>query len=235
MNRLKEAAKSLQTHLGTDTQGLRLLEKMTNIANEQRKQASAAAIEVEELKQKAARAKELLDQATAEIETLTAELRRQQDLRRATEAREKKLSAKNAELLAELHPVEEPIDAVDRAVFPTAKVVALLKELRRRFKEMPCEAGSYGIRVETIVKNYSHDEFASLGMLVAGAALMNLPISVRARITAADSRVKDWKEEYTQKYVFWSRKSFKTSALERKVSQQTIAPPGLWEKGLSTG
>jgi hypothetical protein len=164
MNKVKVAIQDLRNYLGTDRQGVALLDKVAEIADSQRKRA--ASLEGSVAGSDAIHNKLRLerDAAINEAAVLRGELERE----RATRS---SLESKCSILADRLAPkADEQCDRGDRFSI-------LLKNVRKRFKKMPARKG-VGIVVEDFIKTFSYDEFAGLGMVAAAVAMTRLPFTL---------------------------------------------------------
>lgn len=217
MNKLKAAIQELRDHLGSDLRGIRLLEQLTEIANDQRKRC--AALEVAAINSQAAAetARTKLDAAELKIVELRQALDTEVARRVSAEGRERSMLSKVA-AMQETEPEEEVASV---GSFRVRSVQKLVDGVRRRYKKMPGSAQDRGILVDDFVKSFTYDEYAGLGMVVSACAFMNFPFTVRAARTMRDE--KGWKEEQTAKFVSWFRSRVYASPLEDRVYYESGA------------
>lgn len=220
MNKLKSAIQELKDYLGSDRQGIALLDQITEIANAQRKRAASLeeAATASDANAKSLRSK--LDAAELEIATLKGALCRESARLAASEERERVLVS-HVKRLAEPDP-EEATELNEMKDHRDRQVLTLLANVRRRFKKLPLiRYGKYGsLRVESFVKSFSYDEFAGLGMVMAACAIMNVPLRIIAeRPIKGGERFNDGQ---MRKFVRWYRDAIVTSPVQSKIHDACI-------------
>lgn len=197
MNRLKVAIQELRDHLGRDTRGTLLLDKVTAIANDQR--TRCASLE-ERLAAGDAIAKSLrskLNACESEISAIKAELSSTRARLLASEARER------AMVKSETHAEAESYEGGEGR---TKKLLNLLGQVRKRFKHCPTNhQTSGGIVVEDLIKSFSFDEFAGLGMVMALCAFCGVPQRIRSETPVLIGQAFD--ENQQEKFFKWFFKS----------------------------
>lgn len=217
MNKLKVAVKALRDYLGADRRGIALLDEIVEIANDQRKRVAAmeesavvSDATINQLRQECA-------VANRELESVKQELHREAAKRSAAEAR-------HGILLAQIESQAETGEATTEP--QGDRVLALLKQVRKRFKKLPVLGkSSGGLVVEDFIKAYSYDEFAGLGMTLAACALVNLPLKMRAeRPVRLGNLVDDGKatEAEAARFVHWFRDAISTSKVQDEIYMRTL-------------
>lgn len=180
MNKLKVSLQALREHLGLDRQGCRLLEQVTEIANDQRKRL--ALLEKEAAESRAALAMALSE--TKELQQQNDSLRRDLNSERSRrESMEWNLKAANEKLA--LLEADDTItgEEDDKPQAHAAIIKRLLKDVKTRFpKHIPGTMTDGRVFViEDFVKTYSHTEFASLGMIVTLCSAMLGRLTVKTK------------------------------------------------------
>jgi len=226
MNKLKVATKALHDYLGNDHRGISLLEELTEIANAQRKRISA-------LEETAAGTGTTIDQlrrerdsAKAEAVAANEELRRETAKRIASESRERALRAK---IQSETEAEEEYLaEDSTRRRSRVDNICRLLRNVRKRFKKLPAVGrNSHGaLFTEDIIKSFSHNEFACLGMVAAACAMVNVPVPIRAEhpMTLDDFPSKQAWELEISGFVGWYREAIVTSKLDDAIYNRYCRP-----------
>jgi hypothetical protein len=218
MNKHKRHLDALRVYLGRDSAGLKLLDAVARDIIEQRKQI-ASLIESEALAvTRATQARKDVVDAENQKTQIQASLEKE----RAKLAAAKVHAAADAARIAQLESDsdvedEAPVEGFSGHIDPTIpKIIKLSKIVRKRFKKIPTTGGPYrSIHLESVVKDFTGDEFMELGMLVAVLALHNLPAPVVAKRTIKD--MKGWMEKHTAKFAVWYGPCTSTTPLEAQV------------------
>lgn len=220
MNIIKEAIQKLRAHLGSDKIGVKLLESVTTIANDQRKRA-AALEESSAADRKLARAlRSKLDESENRIAVLEEELRRQTALREAAQSSERAMRAQIVE--------PEALESMESTV-REHQFRALLKNAQRRFKKLPVSrVGSQGcLYLEDFVTKFAYDEFAGLGMALAACAVMNIP-APRLKTEQTLQKIitkKEWaRDTDLARFIHWARDLIHVSPLEDRIYELQHLP-----------
>lgn len=204
MNKLKEAAAALRGHLGRDERGHELLEQLTRLAHEQRKELTAekersASLErvAQDLRRQLA-VKDATIGETARLAREEAALRKQADNERnalaasLNEAQEEIAKLQPADLEPYQLPAERPQLSDILGSRPDDDVRINPKELTEEFNWLrkamrvcpyPLDPAAISRRIayynlESIITHFSHNELLKLGRFVAVRALFDFPCGI---------------------------------------------------------
>jgi multidrug efflux pump subunit AcrA (membrane-fusion protein) len=198
VNKLKVAVQDLRDHLGRDSRGLNLLDRLTAIANEQRTRCAAMEASAAASKAAAERLRRDLDDAQSKIVATQAERDRETSIRVAAESRARALAKQIADTA---EPVEE--DAALQANDRRARVLALLSKVMGKFRKVPVRTygTTGGLVVEEIVKRFAYDEFADLGMVMALCAIFRVPLNLRSEAPMKPGE--EFTETQLARFIHW--------------------------------
>ena len=220
MNKLKEAIQRLRCHLGSDQLGIKLLEAVTMIANDQRKRVAA-------LEESSAADRDLtkklhnkLCQLETEVAGLREELSRESSMREAAQSRERAMREQIVK--------PEELESMESSV-REHQIRALLRNTQRRFKKLPVDrVGSRGcLYLEDFVKRFSYDEFAGLGMCLAACALMNVPgpmVKAEQTLQKVIGHRKWDNDADLARFVHWFRDFIHASPLQTEIGNRMNLP-----------
>lgn len=241
MNKLKETTVALQEHLARDERGHELLDELTRIANDQRKDLAAAKDLATRLEQVA---KDLRQQLEAQRKA-TADAVRRAEL---TDANRKQAERERGELadslraaqeeIAKLQPDLEPfelaeeqsrlrkclrVDYADGDVIDPKQLTAEFNRLRKQMRACPCtlndikppsRAPAY-YSLDSIVDNLSYEELLKLGRFVAIRALFNFPCTIVSGYTVMED---DNNLESLRPFIEWLAQGTREEYLTNKYN-----------------
>lgn len=191
MNKLKVAVQALRSHLHLDKRGRELLETVVTLANDLRKQLSAAdeKIAAQTVKEESLRAS--YEQASAQEKRSSDRCQQLQDRLAAATAKNSLLEAQVKELSRDR--LAEATD-MDVSLLPpsAAKAHALLDELMRSTKPVPVrdQTGGGGHKVillDDFLHKFTDQSMRTLGLLVTTHAVAGLPVFVACLQGIADT------------------------------------------------
>jgi hypothetical protein len=249
MNKIKKAIKTLQDYLGRDTEGLRLLEQVTRLANDARTEAAKLRESNDSKDATIERMKAEIVSCNNRNAELTRDVARMESQRRQMQVTTDRLAAKVAQLESEPETNETVEIVYCPRVAPGRKATRLTadirgfmdmcKALRREVKTAPVafpKAGkTFHLPLENVIQNYSTLSMATLGRVVASMALMGFPPIVKADATLNDTYGGNWTDsENTQiwNFIEW----FRTNLAYDDTSQRMGKRTGIHSKcpGLNT-
>lgn len=208
MNVLKVAVQDLRDYLGNDARGKQLLEKVVTIANEQRKRIQALETTSADVAASFVAVRDSLVKAEGELQAARLDAAKEAEARKAADYREASLKAEIEHLRRENNEGDDQESMPDtvRANSGVTAFKSVFKEARRRFgKKLPRISC-----VEDVVKSYSLDEFASLGMLCYLFAAILPFVSWKSKCPLPESQ--DWdlrkSDRFLAKFFFWAGNNF---------------------------
>ena len=221
MNKYKRNLLSLRSYLSRDSQGIKLLEAVANDITEQRKRIAELEQSESRAVTAAAIARREMHDAREKENKIKRDLEAEKSKRRAAE----NLEARKSERIRQLE-LQADVDDEECATFgggvpgscdpSVPKIVALFKQVRKRFKKIPPGVGKLQcFCLEDFVKDFKRDEFTDLGMLLAALAFHNFPARITAEHTITE--MKGWEEKYSARFIYWYSKWIATSPLEERV------------------
>lgn len=209
MNVLKIAVQDLRDYLGADERGVKLLEKVVTIANDQRKRIQALEVNAIAAADHLERARALLVTTERELQLNRQEWEREKSAQLTASCREAALTAEINRLKNNLDPLDDSSEKDDAGLGKEARFYRrLFKEVRRRFRNMASlhpegEPQGTNIRfVEDVVPSFSVNRFASLGMLVAIWAIVGMPLVVKTKRLMRDIPGLDKSD--SKRFIIWS-------------------------------
>ncbi len=216
MNKLKKAIARFRAYLGRDTEGLRRLDEVTTIANEIRKERAALEAQLTNAEERIHHLRKEVCNVQAKAQEVTRKLEAETARRKGAEVREERLSVSLAEHRQEVERESAEMDTVERSLIDMPKFRRLFKAVRKRFPSGPPDPEEMRqvVILEKVVKSYDHDEFTSLGMLLAVLALHNFPATVKAARTFKDHGLPD---KDMQRFISWYRRWILSSPTEQIV------------------
>lgn len=222
MNVLKVAIQNLRSHLGKDTIGLKLLEVVTAIANEQRKRVAALEESSVTNQEDAKAARAAMVELQIQVAKLSEDLERQSALCEAAKNRERSA-------LAQVQH-EEPLEPMnDRDLL--RRIQSLNRNVQRRFKKLPIDRAGKRccLYLEDFVKNHTYDEFAGLGMALSACVVMGFPFPklVAEQTYRTIHRSRDYDPEndlVLARFVHWYRDFIYFDPVSDKIFSATELP-----------
>lgn len=225
MNKLKTKIAELKDHLGRDQRGVALLEEVTTIANEIRKELSSIKEVNDRDKIVINNLRQTCVDAVNDNENLRQELIREQSIRQQKDREVRELLKQIDQLkqdIKELTPEDLPelerdqraagFKAPDNANNLTANprdFVEMFKILRMEMKVVPKPVSRPSrhipcFEITHVVSNLGPNEMMKLGRFVATNALLNLPVCVSAddtlRSSFANQKIS---EDKLEPYIRW--------------------------------
>lgn len=210
MNKLKKSIYDLQSYLGRDSQGLGLLGKVARIANELNAEKKAISHSLESAKIEIEALKKLVSEQTAA--RLDASLGRESLLARITQ-----LESKNRSLENDLH------NAQCEKILPSRKLdfeglVRCIRVLKHIFKTAPkfyAVEGFDGFTfyIEDVAGDYSDNEMANLGRLVAAFAITSLDgVRIQSHFKLTASQANHIYGQDGLGFMYWYRKNLDSTS-----------------------
>jgi len=212
VNKLKKAIKTFRTYLGRDAEAIRHLDTVTALANEIRKSSAAKEKEVATLRSRIETLQKESTNAHQEATKAKQAMEAEAARRRGAEIREKQNAVRIAKLQQAMEPEPEWQIECRPELMDAASYKRLVRCVRGSFSKGPPPLRStsgkcYSVLLEHALKDFSHSECASLGMLVALLAVSNMPVVVKSQTTIKD-RPNNWSTAAIDKLVLWLKKSW---------------------------
>lgn len=202
VNKLKIAVQELRDHLGRDTRGVMLLEKLTTIANSQRTRCASLEESLAFAKDTTQTIRRELDAAQLEVVALRNRCETENAKRVSAESRARACEEKLAVMQEQDTPEPESVAESDLS----RNLEILVKRVRKRYKRLPGAAGDgHDLIVDDFVRGFTNDEFIGLGMVAALCGFLRLRICLSSSnsLRAGDL----WKddEHCLKQFVRWFR------------------------------
>jgi len=208
MNKTKKAIKALEDYLGRDTEGLRLLEQVTRLANDTRTDAAHLKEACDSKDAAIQKLQSDLAMANTKQATLTNDVARAESqilqLRRQFANAMQRAEQLQGELTAREQVEDQQYD-INTLERPSAASVLLqdarqlywtFKQLRKDMKLAPVpdrhskSTGSSVYDLVNLITSLSSDELLKLGRFVAVSSLFNFAVTIRASDNLTTSKRK---------------------------------------------
>lgn len=239
MNKHKKNLDLLRQYLGRDVKALELLDAINRDLTDQRKEIRRLEDVVRRSSEESTNCRKALADVQAEKETISRALETERQRIKSVKINEARLYCRIAELERETKVADEagpgdvheaigqkcltsgelsecanmPSPSVDWRV---NKIRELSKMVRKRYRKIPLPFGTTRtLRLEDVVKSYSHDEFTGVGMLVCLMALAGVPAMVEAETTM--TRLSGWDEKFGAQFFYWYAPWIKHGKIESRL------------------
>lgn len=236
MHKSKKAIEKLRNYLGRDINGIEMLEDVSRIANDMRKEASAAREREERAVAALAARTEDLHVAERKVRELEIDLARERSLR---QQRERDIATANRSIgrlqvtideLTEVSPCDlddpikvKPEDRIPDAMLNKASFAAMFSSIRKDIRIAPDQSITSDSRLALnkasvfelcdIVKDYTYESQAVAGRFVMSMAMLNFPVVVYSSQTFSGKR----NEDLVKSFVRWFRGNIKVTSLEKRL------------------
>jgi hypothetical protein len=204
MNKAKKTLVDLRNHLGRDEHGKNLLDAVSRELTEQRHRIASLEESNRLLQSQAQKLTRENCDAKVEIATLSEAVETERQRVKSGRVREEDLSKRLQRAEHENEVADEISDTTTTGVEQQfkARLKWLSKEVRRRYRKIPPALGTQqAFNLSAVVREYSYDEFAGLGMLMTLLAMHNLQAAVMSDFTVAD--LKKWDDRECELFLRW--------------------------------
>jgi len=222
MNRMKEAAAELESYLGNDSHGLKLLERLVREANDIRK---AFVSSQDALSRREEQWKSLLAQRTQlkhKEEELTEELRKANE-------RIRQLGVMVADKQKEVNELEAVLDppipvSSEHRLSNRARFKSLFKALRKQMPIPPEPSirarkhSQYYFELTDLVTDYKQEQYTLIGMFVVVCCVMRFPVAFVMEEELDAFGAKEWEGGESGKFLRWIKTNWiKTNSVWQEM------------------